>query len=140
MRRYRIAREHGTAASRIMLPTYVALFGGAGLAFLIQAPLRTSGPAYEVATAWFGIRWWGVGFLVIASVSFAGLASRWMPALVLGLVLGAGTAGFWGALIEATAFRDPHVSFSGGMWITTVAIAQVASLKSLILNETDLAG
>ena len=120
-----------TQGSLIILPAYPALFGGLGLFLLLQDPRRTSFAAYEPAKEIISIQSWGAIFLVIAILELFGLVLKNRAVFKAALTVGAGVSGFWAALLLSSALYDPGVSWTGGIWIVFVAIAHIASVRSL---------
>lgn len=134
-----------TAASRIMTPTYPVAFIALGLVYIRQAPSRTESAAFETAKLIGSVPQWGCAFLAIGileAIALVVLQSR-RPRLarlgrrgyVLGLVAGAGVAGFWTALLFASAWSSTSVSYSSGIWPLLGTIAHVASARSLAWHE-----
>lgn len=134
-----------TAASRITTPTYPALYISAGLLFILQAPTRTSGDAFDVARMLWSIPVWGALFLAVGLVEAGALilmqlprpelAQRARSAYVGGLAVGAGMAGFWSVLLFAAAWRSPNVSYTSSVWLIGITVFHVASARSLAWLE-----
>lgn len=84
------------------------------------------GPARDVSP-WEGMRFWGVGFLLVASMIVAGLVGTWrwvQRGLILGAVL-------W--MLGATAFmvallQGRSVGSSGPAWWLVLAIQAIAQV------------
>ena len=131
-----LTRANVTAASRLTLPMYPALYFGVGLAFLLQDPTRTSGPAFDVARSIMGIHAWGLIFATVAAVETWALLSQHRRPYVLALIPGAGLAGFWAVVLFGSAIGSPFVSYTSGMWVAGMAVAQAASARSLARYET----
>lgn len=129
-------RANVTAASRITLPMYPILYLGVGLAFLLQDATRTSGPAFDVAKNLAPIHAWGWVFALVGLAETAALLSHRRRLYVLALIPGAGLAGFWAVVVAGSAFGSPLVSYTSGMWVAGMAVAQAASARSLARHET----
>ena len=145
-------RRHVTAASWIMFPTYITFSGALGLTWLLQDQDRTNRSLTALAT------WWPVPYTgaILASTALtlaAALATR--SRLLGALALAAGVVeyallGFvfltplqlhlaWGwPFIHIGA---PDASLSAPLWPWFVAMAHLASLVSVLLDEfTDARG
>lgn len=130
-----LTRDNITAASRIMLPLYVLLYLSVGLAFLLQAPGRTDGPAFEAPKSLLPIEAWGWLFFVVGAAELIALALRRRSLYQHALIVGAGLAAFWAVVIFASALSSPLVSYTSGMWVAGMAVAQAASARSLARYE-----
>jgi len=129
-------RAHVTAASRITLPLYPALYLGVGLAFLLQDASRTSGPAFDVAKIIMSIHAWGWVFIAVATLEAAALLTHRRAIYQLALIPGSFLAGFWAVVLAGSAFASPLVSYTSGMWVAGMAVAQAATARSLARRET----
>lgn len=126
-----------TAASRIMLPTYVVMYALIGFAFLFQRPQRTDSPHFEVPKMLMGgsIRPWGAVFIVMSIVLGLAMFTHRRAIAQWVLVAGAGMAGFWGGLFVLAGFTNPDVSFTAGIWVISWVACFSASIASLGRNE-----
>lgn len=131
-----LTRANVTAASRVMLPLYPALYLAVGVAFLTQAATRTSGPAFDVAKMVIPIPAWGLLFAGVAVVEIVALVAHNRRAYQFALIPGAGLAGFWAVVITSSATQSLFVSYTSGMWVAGMAVAQAASARSLARHET----
>jgi hypothetical protein len=131
-----LTRATVTAASRVMLPLYPALYLGVGIAFLAQDAARTSGPAFDVAKMVMPIPAWGALFVAVAVVEIVALLAHHRAAYQLALIPGAWLAGFWAVVVLGSAVASPFVSYTSGMWVAGMAVAQAASARSLARHET----
>lgn len=124
-----------TSASRIMLPWYVIMYAILGLLFILQDPERTSGIAFQPARAMWSITTWGVLFLVIATIEGVALVIHKRNTYLIGLVLGAGMAAFWGFLLVSAGIKSPEVSFTSAVWVIGWVAAHAASARSVAWRE-----
>ena len=130
-----LTRDRVTAASRIMLPTYPILFLAAGVLLLVQAPARTSTDVYDLGRVIAPMWLWGVAFAVIGAAEvYALLASR-RRLYVCALIPGAGVAGFWAVLLFGSAAMHANASFTAGLWVAGMTVAQAATARSLAVAE-----
>lgn len=121
---------------RVALTMFPALYVVLGLVFLLQSPLRTTGPAFTAARAIpGGMETWGVVFVVLGCVQFATLAThvRWF---ITGLVVGSGLVWFWWYLIVKSTLGNDTVSWSGAVWIGFCAAAHI--LIAWLIGRSEL--
>lgn len=131
----RLTRETVTAASRVMLPTYVIFFGWVGAAYVFTdhtALLVT--PALRYADAVLDLRVWGVLALLIAALTLAGIIAEDRHVTAYALLLGLVCCLVWtGLFICAAVFGGG--SPSGGAWPFLGAAACFASYRSVVRRE-----
>lgn len=123
-----------TFASRIMLPTYPAVFAWVGTVFIAQDPSRTATAVFETAKKLMPIELWGLIFLAIAVVEIVSLLTNRADVYIAALIAGTGLTAFWTVLIINGAFASDYVSWSIAGWMVLAIIAQIASARSLALD------
>lgn len=129
-------RAHITAASRIMLPTYVVFFGVIGVNFLGGPSDRVvASPMLRYADQLMSIRAWGVLFLACCLLMVAALALRHRELYRWALLVCGLSMTVWALVAIAGAFTEP-VSFSAWAWPALAAAACFASNRSLVKHET----
>lgn len=131
MNRDPLVRSTVTQGSIVIIPAYPCLFLSAGLLLLVQAPTRTSGEVFLVAADLMSIRTWGVLFVAVGVVEVFGLAFANRRVVIGGLIVGAGVSAFWGLLLIMGAVDNQFASFTSGLWVMFVALAHIASTRSL---------
>lgn len=131
-----LKRSDVTAASRVMLPAYVALFGylGVNYTFTAEGQLTTS-PTLSWIDHVLTLRAWGVMFLGTAGILAASLLGRSRDAARYALWLGIVCMGVWSGLFTAAwIYGDaPPTAFA---WPAFVGVACFASNRSLRRGET----
>lgn len=125
-------RAHMTPAEKITLRMYPLVYAVLGVVFIVQAPSRTSSPAFDAAKVIMPIRVWGLVFLGVAILELVALLlTHTRRHYIWALVVGAGLATFWLVLAIASATQSTLASFSGACWVAVAVGAQVASAKML---------
>ncbi len=130
-----LAKQHVTSGSQIILPAYPILFLVIAGFFLFQDEARTRGPAFEIALLVAPIHLWGALFLVIGTVEVFSFMSRRRGAFMGALVSGSGLCAFWSVLLFASATQNDDVSWTDGALVLFVAVAQIASVRSLARDD-----
>lgn len=131
-----LRRETVTEGSVLILPVYPASFTLIGLTLLLQDDARSSSPAF-LAAKWImswthdPIHTWGFLFLGLALLEWGAMFAQQRTLFMWLLVVGCGYATCWAALLLSSAFIDPFVSFTGAVWVGVVALAHIASVRSL---------
>lgn len=126
-----------TEGSQVILPAYPILLLLVAGFLLFQSPSRTSGESWEVAkvvlqwSPWGPIQTWGAVFAIIGALEVFGLVWHRRVMFMRLLVAGAALSGFWGTLFLAAAAQSEHVSWTSGLWVWFVAVAHIASVRSL---------
>ncbi len=128
-------RSTVTHASRVMLPTYPLVYALVGMTFVLQSPLRTGSPTYDIARDLMPITSWGYLFTFVAIVETAALLLHERGIYLGTLIFGAGLTTFWAMLIFWAACTNPTVSFSASYWLFGMAVAHAASARSLASME-----
>ena len=127
-----------TAASRIMLPTYVALTAVIGLVYLLDPLDRLAGVHALAAQRWImgGQMWpWGLVFLGLSCVMLAAFRQKRRQWFVFALYGCAVTFGMWAVLYAVSIFLDPSTSLLAPVYPLFVVRACRASAKSLMRGE-----
>ena len=131
-----LTRTTVTAASRIMLPTYVIAFAWFGLSYLFgPKALLTSSPALAFADDVMPLRAWGGVFLFCALLMCAALLLGRRTLYRFALRMCGLSMIVW-ALIIAGAYLAGDVSASAPVWSAFIAVACFASDRSLAVRET----
>ena len=131
-------REHVTAASRIMLPTYVALTLALGLVYTFDPLHRLHGiPALAAQRAVMGGQmWpWGLLFLALSGLMLAAFLQRRRQWFVFALYGCAAAFLMWAVLYTVSIFLDPTTSLLAPAYPLFVVRACRASAKSLLRGE-----
>lgn len=127
-----------TVASRVMLPTYVALFGWVGGVYVADPPRLQESPALAYAATLMPLPMWGIWFLTVAALMAVALAGRrtgwarqvYTYALWTGIV----TMTVW-AVVFAAAALTARASPGAAAWPGFAAVACYASYRSLQAGE-----
>lgn len=129
-------RSHITAASRIMLPTYVAMFAALGLNYLFTPAQRlsASSTALDFADRVMPIQAWGLMFLAAAVIMAGSLMLGRRVLFRFSLWVCAVSMTIW-AVILFTASLTGEASPAAAIWPAFVAMACIASARSLLLRE-----
>lgn len=129
-------RQHVTAASRVMLPTYAGFFAVVGGNWLLTPADRLlASPGLAYADALLTIRAWGALFLGAALLMVAALAARHRDAFRAALLFCFFTLLVWAGVMGAAAINGT-ASPSAPAWPTFIACACLASYRSLTRRET----
>ena len=127
-----------TAASRIMLPTYVALTATLGVVYTFDPLDRLNSVHALTAQRWVmgGQMWpWGVLFLGLSAVMLAAFRTHRREWFVFALYGCAAAFVMWGLLYAASVVLDPETSLLAPVYPLFVARACRASAKSLLARE-----
>lgn len=133
----RLDRGRVTAASRVMLPTYVAAFAAVGGNWTFAPlPRLLASPTLRYADSVAPLRAWGLLFLACSTLMVAALVAHrreWFrfALTVCGLAMGA-----FAAVAAVGTVAEP-VSFSAWVWPAVVSTACFASDRSLLRGERD---
>lgn len=130
-------RDHITAASRVMLPAYVALFSVIGAASLFTPLHRLlETPWFRYANHLMSVRAWGLLFLACSVLMVVAMvrADRWLYRFSL-VVCGLSML-VWALMALVGIFFEP-ISYSAWAWPAFVATACWASDRSLRRGEQD---
>jgi hypothetical protein len=133
-----LTRRTITAASRIMLPAYVALTAAFGIVYLTDP----FGRLHDVPALAFprevmqgSMTPWGIVFLGIAAVMSAAFITRSRIWFCFGLSLCAVTFVLWGGMYAVSIGIDSRASVTAPFYPLFVATACVASMTSLLRGE-----
>lgn len=131
-------RTHVTSASRVMLPTYVALTATLGLVYTFDPLHRLDGiHALAAQRMIMGgtMLPWGLLFLGISAVmGVAFVGHRRMP-FVFGLYLCGAAFLAWAILYGVSVFVDTETSVLAPVYPLFVTVACYASSRSLLRGE-----
>lgn len=130
-----LTRQNVTAASRIMLPTYVIFFAWLGLSYIFgpDAPL-TAAPALAFADALMPLVVWGWLFVACAVVMTAALLLHLRLMFRFALRMCGLSMLAW-AVVILLATLAGEASLSACAWSAFVATACWASDRSLAVRE-----
>lgn len=123
-----------TVASRIMLPTYVALFAFVGVNYMTTGERLTESPSLAFADSVLSMPAWGAMFLAASAVMVTALMMHERIWFRFALWLGIVCLAIWSALFLAAAIWS-SASPSGWTWPAFVAVACFASDRSLLKGE-----
>lgn len=130
-----LTRETVTAASRIMLPTYVILFIVIGANYLTTPePRLLASPALAYASAWMPLDAWGWTFLTVAALMLIALVSGKRGLFRYALLVAMIAMLVWAGVLALAGFRA-NASPSAWIWPGFVAAACLASYRSLSRGE-----
>lgn len=130
-----LTRATVTAASRVMLPTYVATFGIVGVNWLAAPSQRLlASPVLRAADAIMPIRGWGALFAACAVLMAVALVRHHRDLYRFALLVCAVAMSTW-SLVAAVGTLFEPVSFSAWVWPACVAVACLASNRSLARHE-----
>lgn len=131
-----LTRGTVTAASRVMLPTYAVFFTITGCSLILTSTARLrETPALRYADTVFPIHAWGLLILAMGAALAVALIRRrrtWYT-YVLG---GAATWMSLFSLATFTAIFKDRAPLGGWAWPGFVAVACIASLRSISTGET----
>ena len=136
-----LRRTNVTEGSRIILPAYPILLLLVAGFLLFQSPTRTSGESWDVArlvlgwAPWDPIHAWGAVFLLVGALEVFALVWHRRRMFTRLLVVGSALSGFWGSLFLAAAQQSEQVSWTSGLWVWFVAVAHIASIRSLARDD-----
>jgi hypothetical protein len=132
-----LRRDSVTEGSLVILPAYPILMLLVAGFLLFQSPSRTSGESWEIARMvldwgpWDPIQAWGAVFMLIGAAEVFALFWHRRRIMMQMLITGAALSGFWGTLFLASAAQSEYVSWTSGLWVWFVAVAHIASVRSL---------
>ena len=127
-----------TVASRIMLPTYVALTAVIGLVYLLDPCNRLDGIPALTAPRWVmgGQMWpWGLLFLGLSVVMLAAFNTHRREWFIFALYGCAATFLMWAIMYGISIFLDPTTSLLAPVYPLFVVRACRASAQSLLRGE-----
>lgn len=127
-------RQNVTAASRIMLPTYVVFFGVLGVNYLIADDTAAANPALVFANAMMPLPVWGALFIICSCGMAGALATKRRLPYRFALRICAGAMGLWAIVILLASLAGDATPFAA-CWAAFVAVACMASDKSLATGE-----
>lgn len=133
-----LRREKVTVASRIMLPTYVALTAAFGLIYLINPLGRLdNSPALTYPRMMMGgsMAPWGALFLAIAVTMAAAMLSHWQYGFLLALCCCAAVFLMWAGMYCASIKVDPNASLTSPIYPLFVVRCCYATTRSLLKGE-----
>lgn len=130
-----LARSTVTVASRIMLPTYVLLFGvlGANYALTPSARLNDS-PALDFASVVLPLPVWGCMFLAASAAMATALLTHRRLLFRIALWVGLVCLALWAVVFLAAAIFS-NASPTACAWPAFAAVACYASDRSLLKGE-----
>lgn len=133
-----LTRATMTAASRIMLPAYVAFTAWLGYQYLVDPTgriARSHGLVYPRQVMGGTMAPWGWVFLGLAALMLVALIVKHRGAFALALGMGVVIFGIWtGCSIKSMAL-DPTVAPTAPVVWLFIATACLASLVSLVADE-----
>lgn len=131
-----LTRANVTAASRIMLPTYVAFFGIVGFTYAFSPPSATLGTstALRFADHLMPLAAWGCLFLTCSAIMAVALTLHRRTLYRWALRMCAVSMTVWALVILVAAIQG-DASPGAWAWSALVAAACVASDRSLALGE-----
>lgn len=129
-------RAHITAASKIMLPTYVVLATLAGCVYTFDPFGRVAGiHALTFQRSVMPVWLWGCPFLVLAALMVLALVRRSRDGFAFALAVSSVAWFAWGCLYLVSATTDPEASVLAPAFPWFVAVACIASMVSLVKRE-----
>lgn len=130
-----MTRSNVTAASRIMLPAYVAMFTVLGLNYTLTPRSRlTESPALHYAAHILPLPAWGCMFLAVAMIQATALLIHERTAYRFALWVAALAMGVW-AVVFVLAAALTETSPTAAAWPAFVATACMATERSLLKGE-----
>jgi hypothetical protein len=130
-----LTRDH--VASRIMVPSYVVLCAAYGIVYVTDPGSRISGiGALSFQQRLMPMPMWGVVMLTVAAVMLTALLAGSRDLFTFALAFCAAVWFLWGCLYAVSVVTDPHVSVLAPVTSWFVACACVASMRSLLTDET----
>jgi hypothetical protein len=129
-----LTRHTVTAASRIMLPTYVAFFAALGANYLIADETAMQSPALRFADAFMPLPAWGALFLACAAIMVTALVTQCRILYRWALRMCGMSMVFWAVVIAWASF-DGDATPLAAIWAAFVAAACYASDRSLANRE-----
>lgn len=130
-----MTRNTVTAASRIMLPTYVAMFGAIGLSYVFGPhKIAAASPALAFADRMMPLPAWGALFLGCSAMMAAALLTHRRMLYRWALRMCGVSMTIW-ALIIGLATLHGDATPAAAAWPAFVAVACLASDRSLAVRE-----
>lgn len=130
-----LTRATVTVASRVMLPTYVALFAILGIAYILAPVGRLlESPALAYASDLIPLPGWGGVFLACAALMSAALCTRSRALYSYALWVGIVALSVWSVVFVLAAVFG-SASPSTWVWPAFAARACYATAKSLTVRE-----
>lgn len=127
-------RAHVTAASRVMLPTYVVFFLLLGLNYLTAEQVALANPALAFANDVMPLPIWGGLFVFCAFVMFAALLTKRRTLYRWALRMCGISMVFW-ALVIAWASLVGDATPLAAAWAGFVSMCCLATDRSLAARE-----
>ena len=127
-------REHITAASRIMLPTYVVFFATLGVNYVIADTSSLNNPVLDYVDDVMPLPVWGCLFLFCSFVMVSAMATRRRALYRWALRMCGLSMLFWATVIFLATLAGDASLFSA-VWSLFVATACLASDRSLARQE-----
>lgn len=128
-------RQHVTAASRIMLPTYVSFFALLGINYLAADDIALASPALAFANDVMPLPVWGCLFIACAVIMFCALVTK-RRALYRWALRMCGLSMVFLAVVIAWAAWMGDATPLAFIWAGFVAAACYATDRSLARRET----
>jgi hypothetical protein len=129
-----LTRDTVTAASRIMLPTYVVFFAVLGANYLIADGTADASPALAFADALMPLPVWGCMFLACSTLMAAALVSKKRLLYRWALRMCAISMVFWACVIGYASLSGDATPLAA-VWAAFVAVACYATDRSLATGE-----
>ena len=129
-----LTRDSVTAASRVMLPTYVVFFALLGMNYTITGTRLLESPALEYADRILPLPAWGCMFLTMSAVMAVALMQRERLWFRFALWLAIVCLGVWAVVFLLAAILT-DASPTAATWPAFAAIACFASDRSLLKGE-----
>lgn len=129
-----LTRSNVTAASRVMLPTYCALFAILGINYMTTGSRLLESPALEFASQALPLPAWGAMFLAASGVMVTALMQHERTWFRFALWLGITCLGVWSLIFLGAAIWS-DASPSAWVWPAFASVACFASDRSLLKGE-----
>jgi hypothetical protein len=129
-----LTRDTVTAASRVMLPTYVAFFTVLGVNYIAARGTADASPPLAFANDVMPLPAWGGMFLGCALLMASALLLRRRLLYRFALRMCALSMLFWAAIIAAASWAGDATPFAAA-WPAFAAAACIASDRSLAAQE-----
>lgn len=129
-----LTRDSVTAASRIMLPTYVVFFAALGLNYLIADGTASASPALAYIDTLMPLKVWGAVFLCCSALMVVAMLRRGRTLFRFPLRFCALAMIVWAGFIAAASITGNATPLSAA-WAAFIAVACLASDRSLAARE-----
>ena len=129
-----LTRDNITAASRVMLPTYVVFFAVLGANYLIADGTATATPALAFTNALMPLPVWGAVFLACSTLMAVALIVHKRLLYRFALRMCGLSMAVWACIIAWASFSGDATPFAAA-WAGFVAAACYASDRSLAAKE-----